>query len=107
MPTPAYQGPGQPSSDTDSGLLGRLGSIFGTPSPTYLGDGQPSQSSGLLGRSTPAYLPAPTAPSDEPSIVDVTDCPCPIDPAALATGHIAIVIPRNCGPDSDADQNDK
>ena len=103
MATPAYLGPGQPSSDADNGPLGRLGSLVGTQSPSYVGDGQPSPTNGLLGRSTPAYLPAPTAPSFDPSVVEVTDCPCPIDPAALASGHIAIVIPRSSGVDRDTD----
>jgi hypothetical protein len=93
MATPAYQGPGQPAPDTGVGWLGRLGSILGSgTTPTYLGDGQPSSSVGG-GRVTPAYMPAANAPQNQDECALAQSCP--IDPAALASGHIAIVIPRN------------
>jgi hypothetical protein len=103
MTTPAYQGSSQPPLVNGSGLLGRLGSIFGGETPAYSGDGQPSSSVGVLGRVTPAYAPAPTPPeSIEEQLASEMQASCPIDPAALATGHIAIVIPRPaCVPDRD------
>ena len=99
MATPAYQGSSQPTLENSGGFLGRLGSIFGAPTPTYSGDGQPSSSVGVLGRVTPAYMPAPTAQENVQGDFESAEAQssCPIDPAALATGHIAIVIPRNCG----------
>lgn len=101
MATPAYQGSSQPPLVNGVGFLGRLGSIFGGETPTYSGDGQPSSSVGVLGRVTPAYAPAPTpSESIEEQLASEVLASCPIDPAALATGHIAIVIPRTaCVPD--------
>jgi hypothetical protein len=123
MPTPSYNGTGQPA-DNGGSWLGRLGSFFGASTPTYAGAGQPAiVNAGLLGNSTPIYAMAPavTQPSSQPSAsqsgnsqqTPVTasrgDCgcdependesaqalmTCPIDPEALASGHIAIVIPR-------------
>jgi hypothetical protein len=93
MATPPYQGPGQPPLDNGGSWLGRIGSIFGGQTPTYSGDGQPSSSVGVLGRVTPAYMPAPTTQEN----VKDDQTSCPIDPVALAAGHIAIVIPRSCG----------
>ena len=105
MTTPAYQGTGQPIADGGTGILGRLGSFFGSGgSPTYAGDGQPSSGGGggYLGGGTPAYVPAP--PSIQPkrdttiNVDDAIDAQaatgCPIDSDALAAGQIAIVIPR-------------
>ena len=105
MATPTYQGAGQPIAGNGGGLLGRLGSLFGGETPAYSGDGQPSSSVGVLGRVTPAYMPAATqqpqqtqenVPSDNASAP--AQMSCPIDPAALASGHIAIVIPRQWDP---------
>ena len=92
MATPAYQGPGQPAPDMGvGGWLGRLGSVFGSgTTPSYSGEGQPSSSIGG-GRVTPAYMPAPNALQHQDEVAQGG----PIDPAALASGHIAIVIPRN------------
>ena len=96
MTTPAYQGSGQPPLATSGGLLERLGSLFGGETPTYAGDGQPSSAVGVLGRVTPAYVPAPTPSQEAQTGLDEMQIAssCPIDPAALAAGHIAIVIPR-------------
>ena len=102
MATPRYLGSGQPLADNGGGLLGRLGSLLGGVTPQYLGEGQPTSSRGILGTGTPAYMPAPAAEakpeqSDESRIACAS---CPIDPAALAAGCIAIVIPREdaaCG----------
>jgi len=101
MATPAYEGSGQPPLANGGGLLGRLGSIFGGETPTYSGDGQPSSGVGVLGRVTPAYAPAPTpSESIEEQLASEEQASCPIDPVALAAGHIAIVIPRTaCVPD--------
>ncbi len=84
MATPTYQGAGQQTADNGGGLFGRLGSF--------------------LGGSAVAYAPAPTATKPEsssPSTGDAVSCEsesqvmtCSIDPEALASGHIAIVIPR-------------
>jgi hypothetical protein len=99
MATPTYRGTGQPLLDQSSGFLGRLGALFGGQTPMYLGDGQPSSIVGVLGRVTPAYLPAPTPQENVPEDLanGEMQSSCPIDPAALASGHIAIVIPRPCG----------
>lgn len=99
MATPAYQGTGQPSADAGGGLFGRFGSFFGGSTPSYAGVGQPTTATGALGGSGVAYAPAPSAKpesstsaaSDEMAAEIMT---CPIDPEALASGHIAIVIPR-------------
>src|SRR5690349_575394 len=101
MATPAYQGAGQPAANNGNGWLGRLASFFGGAAPTYSGDGQPSTSVGVLGGVTPAYMPAPTQENETES-TDSTSAEaqtsCPIDPEAIASGHIAIVIPRQWDP---------
>ena len=104
MATPAYQGAGQPSADAGGGLFGRFGSFFGGSTPSYAGAGQPAPATGALGGAAVAYAPAP-APKPETSSptgsgqatsyeMDAEIMTCPIDPEALASGHIAIVIPR-------------
>jgi hypothetical protein len=118
MPTPSYNGTGQPA-DNGGSWLGRLGSFFGASTPTYTGAGQPAiVNAGLLGNTTPIYAMAPAvaqAPTQSgnsqqtPVTASRGDCgcdependeseqalmTCPIDPEALASGHIAIVIPR-------------
>ncbi len=104
MTTPAYAGPGQPSADNGGGgLFGRFGSFFGGSTPSYAGVGQPTASTGSLGGSAVAYAPAPAAKPETSSTTGVSQessemsaqvMTCPIDPEALASGHIAIVIPR-------------
>lgn len=96
MATPPYQGTSQPLTDNGGGLLGRLGSFFGGGgTPSYSGIGQPSSSTGALSGSGPAYAPAPIAVPTEDAAVDAYDSiVCSLDPAALAAGQIAIVIPR-------------
>ena len=104
MATPAYQGQGQPSADFGGGLFGRFGSFFGGSTPSYAGVGQPTSASGALGGSAVAYAPPPAAkpetssPSgataDASTESDAEVLTCAIDPEALASGHIAIVIPR-------------
>src|SRR3954469_5997524 len=124
MPTPPYNGTGQPAADNGGSWLGRLGSFFGASTPMYAGTGQPvNAAGGMLGNATPIYAMAPAVaqPTSKPVAsqsstsqqMPVTasrsDCgcvesendeseqalmTCPIDPAALASGHIAIVIPR-------------
>ena len=112
MATPPYQGQGQQPAD-NGGLFGRFGSFFGGSTPSYAGVGQPSSAStGSLGGSAVAYAPAPPAPvvpkpdatapsssqsrSDDGEIDEAYEevMTCAIDPEALASGHIAIVIPR-------------
>ena len=118
MSTPLYNGIGQPA-DFGAGLLGRLGSFFGASTPTYAGTGQPViASGGLLGSTTPIYAMGPpvaataaaqAVTSQQASVPTPRGCTCgaaeneakeqalmtcPIDPEALASGHIAIVIPR-------------
>lgn len=123
MPTPPYNGIGQPA-DIGGSWLGRLGSFFGASTPTYAGTGQPViASAGLFGNTTPIYAMGPaitqassavgavqsTALQQAPVTTPRVDCccgqakseaseqalmTCPIDPEALASGHIAIVIPR-------------
>jgi hypothetical protein len=86
MTTPAYQGANQPPADSGGNLLGRVGSFFGATTPMYA--------------SAPAVKtpdPAATAQKDASTVTPCTysfDPSCPIDPAAIAAGQIAIVIPR-------------
>jgi hypothetical protein len=123
MSTPSYNGNGQPIADNGGSWLGRLGSIFAPSTPMYAGTGQPVIANGGMLNTTPIYAvaPAPAQPVPQPAAsqsatsqqVPVTgprsDCgcgeaerdeseealmTCPIDPEALASGHIAIVIPR-------------
>ncbi len=117
MTTPSYNGTGQPVADNGGSWLGRLVSVFGASTPTYAGAGQPAIASrGVFGSTTPIYAVAPAAVSSAaqtgsqqmPVTASRTDCgceaendeneqalmACPIDPEALASGHIAIVIPR-------------
>jgi hypothetical protein len=112
MSTPTYLGAAQPAPSNGNGLLGWLGSyLSGSGTPAYVGAGQPAATNNgsLLRPATPAYAAAPVrAPIAEPESLAVAPpeavAPasyaegCPIDPAALAAGHIAIVIPRNCAP---------
>jgi hypothetical protein len=128
MTTPSYNGQGQPIVGNGGSWLGRLGSIFAPSTPMYAGTGQPViASGGLLGNATPIYATAPavtqatsqqaatqTASQQMPVTASQGDCgcgaaqseeseqalmACPIDPEALASGHIAIVIPRMQAPD--------
>ena len=102
MATPSYQGAGQPSADNGGSWLGRIASFFGGAAPTYSGDGQPSPSVGVLGRVTPAYMPAPTQENVVDDLASAeAQTSCPIDLEALASGHIAIVIPRPWDPARD------
>ena len=117
MTTPSYSGSGQPAADNGGSWLGRLGSVFGASTPTYAGAGQPAIASrGVFGSTTPIYAVAPavaspaaqTVSQQTPVTASRNDCgwependeneqalmACPIDPEALASGHIAIVIPR-------------
>jgi hypothetical protein len=124
MSTPSYNGNGQPIADNGGSWLGRLGSIFAPSTPMYAGAGQPViASAGMFGSATPIYATAPavtqatsqqtaaqSANSQQTSVTASRgDCgcgelendeseqalmTCPIDPEALASGHIAIVIPR-------------
>ena len=102
MATPNYLGVAQPITSDGLGLLARIGSYFGNAgTPAYAGTGQPAPAAGgLLRPMTPAYA---VAPVKEQTADDCTAAPavaqseataCPIDPEALAAGHIAIVIPR-------------
>jgi hypothetical protein len=91
--TPTYKGNGQPLADS-GGTLGTFGSFFGSPTPAYrsVAPSAPSGSSGY-GSNALAYQAAPT------SVRRTVTCPidlsgCPIEPAALAAGQIAIVVPR-------------
>ncbi len=117
MTTPSYLGTGQSTTSSGGGLLGRLGSYFGGGPPIYAGSGQtlPAATGSLLGAQAPIYLaPAPKPkvetfavqtssaasfemPCDAAPIVspcEPTLMECPIDPEALAAGHIAIIVPR-------------
>ena len=95
MATPVYQGQGQPSAEGGGGMFGRFGSFFGGSTPSYAGGGQPTSAGGVFGGSAVAYAPAPAArPPENPSMEVNAELTCPIDPEALASGHIAIVIPR-------------
>lgn len=108
MTTPSHAGPGQPVGTKSDGLLARISAFFGsTGTPAYAGAGQPSSAmdGGILrGVSTPTYAVAPpkepvTAVASDPAVTAEASVEpsliCPIDPAALAAGQIAIVIPRD------------
>jgi len=102
MTTPTYLGAAQPRTGNGDGLLSRLGSYFGRGgTPAYAGTGQPAPVSagGLLRGAGPAYAVAPLkeqrAEGHQADACGPSDASaCPIDPEALAAGHIAIVIPR-------------
>lgn len=107
MTTPTYLGGVRPAPSDGNGLLGRLGTyLSGSGTPAYAGAGQPASTNngGLLRPATPAYAAAPVRPIAEVASATEADAvaeasascadACPIDPEALAAGHIAIVIPR-------------
>lgn len=103
MTTPIYRGAVQPQPSNGNGLLGRLGSYFGSGStPMYRGAGQPVpvSSGALLRPAIPAYAVAPEKEQCEEDNAEAQAdaeseaSACLIDPEALAAGHIAIVIPR-------------
>jgi hypothetical protein len=102
MATPNYLGAAQPGARSGSGLLARIGSYFGGGgTPAYIGKGQPVPTAGgLLKPATPAYAAAPVKEqiAEGAEVAQAAEAPdasaCPIDPEALAAGHIAIVIPR-------------
>ena len=103
MATPNYLGAAQAQPNLGSGLLGRIGSYFGGGgTPAYRGTGQPMPaiSGGLLRPAAPAYAAAPLKEQVAEDIAaaqaatESEASACPIDPEALASGHIAIVIPR-------------
>jgi hypothetical protein len=105
MATPPYLGASQRVATSDD-WFAKLGSfVAGSGTPMYFGSGQPSPLAGgiLRGTSSPMYAAAPvrepssqTEPmtSDEEPMCASGSSTCPIDPAALAAGQIAIVIPR-------------
>ncbi|HEY4177976.1 MAG TPA: hypothetical protein VGM90_14110 [Kofleriaceae bacterium] len=104
MATPPYVGANQSQVGTSDGWIAKLGSFFGGGStPAYNGTGQPAPQAvvSMRGATTPSYgSPAPAAtpdvdeetPDDTESSVCGSDCA--VDPAQLAAGKIAIVIPR-------------
>ena len=85
--TPRYRGIGQPSADTRTSWLGRIGLIFGTPTPAYAGTGE--QTCGSSSKGTPQYRPAAATCEFD----DEADT-CVFEAESLAPGKIAIVIPR-------------
>lgn len=102
MATPNYLGGAQSNAGNSGGLLARIGSYFGSGgTPAYAGKGQPRPvAGGLLRPSSPAYAAAPMkelnveGEAAAKAACDAETTACPIDPEALASGHIAIVIPR-------------
>ncbi len=105
MATPPYSGQGQQVAASND-WFSKIASLFsGSSTPAYIGAGQPAQvTSGLLrGTSTPIYAAAPVrevapvASDTDPTLAEIVaacEMDCPINPAALAAGQIAIVIPR-------------
>jgi hypothetical protein len=106
MATPTYVGAGQPQPSDGGGLFARIGAYLGgSGTPAYVGAGQPVPVSGGLFRPvTPIYATAPVPTPNASSPAQTVEAQsveakaevvaCPIDPEALASGHIAIVIPR-------------
>lgn len=94
MAAPRYNG-GPQSVPGHGDWLGRVGTFFGVgATPAYAGNGQPSARARTLGSSAPVYQTKPRCASTVDAPVDPASVVCPIDPAALAEGQIAIVIPR-------------
>ena len=86
MATPAYQGQGQPIADNGGGWLGRLGSYFGgATAPVY---------ATAPAVTLPQPTPDPKSGGDTPITVARPVMTCPIDPDALASGQIVLVVPR-------------
>lgn len=88
--TPAYQGTNQPPADNGGSWLGRIGTFFGGAAPVYA-------SAPVAKAPTPAPTVAAVASTNPSTVMPcpwLFDPPCPIDPAAIAAGQIAIVIPR-------------
>lgn len=90
MTTPRYLGESQPPPVT-TGVLARLGSYFGTGTPLYampapadVDEAEPVQQSAV-----PTHVCACIRTSALPRETE-----CPIDAQELASGQIAIVIPR-------------
>jgi hypothetical protein len=101
MATPPYVG-ASPAVAAGDNWFARLTSYFaGSGTPIYDGVGQPAPTGVLQSTPSPIYAAAPTESSDavssEPALTveqEFYEDSCPIDPAALAAGQIAIVIPR-------------
>ncbi len=106
MATPPYLGAAQPLPSRGDGLIARIGAYLGSETPVYRGAGQPapSMTAALLRTSTPFYAAAPIRDQSVEPVAEMhadgdeqmSTCQagCPIDAEALASGHIAIVIPR-------------
>jgi hypothetical protein len=103
MATPNYLGAAQPQLSNGDGLLARIGSYLGGGgTPAYRGVGQPApvMTGGMLRPSTPIYAAAPVreqvtqGTAEVEALAQSEASACPIDAEALASGHIAIVIPR-------------
>ncbi len=89
MGTPIYQGANQPPAERGGSWLGSVGSYFGGVPPTYA----PSPMKATEASTTIKVV------AKETSAQPVCACAFeptlgPIDPAAIAAGQIAIVIPR-------------
>jgi hypothetical protein len=107
MTTPIYRGATQPPPTAAKDLLQQISAyLSGSGTPAYAGAAQPAAATrgGLFGSETPAYAVPVTAPdagtvdAEAGSVAPCTEpadaLACPLDPEALAAGHIAIVIPR-------------
>ncbi|MFN0246128.1 MAG: hypothetical protein ACKV2T_04420 [Kofleriaceae bacterium] len=104
MATPPYLGATSGIAVGDNWFARLTSNFASSGTPIYAGAGQPSPyAAGVLqSSSSPIYAAAPanaseTAPSDATQAVELQcfEDSCPIDPAALAAGQIAIVIPRD------------
>lgn len=98
MATPTYDGAGQPGAGRATGWLAQLGAYFGVPTPAYA---TPPATTGDPIKATPPIAPSEQAPLPVAVLVP-SPCgdgvtPIAIDPAALADGAIAIVVPRDRG----------
>ncbi|HLL25831.1 MAG TPA: hypothetical protein VK427_27020, partial [Kofleriaceae bacterium] len=82
MTTPVYQGPNQPPAERRASWLDSLGMLFGGSPVQYAAPPKASDS-------------AKDRCADPARACVVDPCTFPIDPAALAAGQIAIVIPRS------------
>lgn len=93
--TVRYKSKGNPQPIADSGdWFGRLGSFFGVGAPSYEGNGQPSARVRTFGSKAPVYQTTPRCSNTvDPPLADPS-VTCPVDPAALAAGQIAIIVPR-------------
>lgn len=89
MTTPIYQGANQPPADRGGSWLGSVGAFFGGVPPIYAMAPVKAAGAGAI-----VQVVAKEATAQPMCACAFEPSACPIDPAAIAAGQIAIVIPR-------------